>query len=314
MRVVIWQGEKNRVGRLAYMYWPVMGTLIGGFLEAAPSVQLEVGVGFSLRYHAALARLRRGDALVWVGVNGQYSQPWTKLRARGVKTILYNTEPSGLSRRSPLCTATRYAVDELWDFSRYNLDRCARSYNRPNRTRYLPPGYLGRRAAERSSPQQARPPEARSGVRRSLLFYGALESRGDCFGRLKRSLGDELEHTYSVWNESAFGEMLSKHDLFVNLHKGCRTGDPVTFRVPVLLNEGKLILSDRAYSHDEDEFKGMVLFAGVGRLADAYRALRATDTAPLQRHAARLFAARFAPRETFRRAGLYEEWGLRLQS
>ena len=147
MRVVIWQGEKNRVGRLAYMYWPVMGTLIGGFLEAAPSVQLEVGVGFSLRYHAALARLRRGDALVWVGVNGQYSQPWTKLRARGVKTILYNTEPSGLSRRSPLCTATRYAVDELWDFSRYNLDRCARSYNRPNRTRYLPPGYPGRRAA-----------------------------------------------------------------------------------------------------------------------------------------------------------------------
>ena len=50
-RVMLWQGEKNQVGRLAYMYWPVMGTLVEGFRHASDVDILGPGVGFSLAYH-----------------------------------------------------------------------------------------------------------------------------------------------------------------------------------------------------------------------------------------------------------------------
>ena len=73
---MVWQGEKNHIGKLAYMYWPVMGTLIEGFRHAGDRVELMIGVGFSLAYHEAVARLRHGDTLIWLGTNGKLSQPW----------------------------------------------------------------------------------------------------------------------------------------------------------------------------------------------------------------------------------------------
>ena len=118
-RIMLWQGEKNHIGRLAYMYWPVMGTLIEGFRHAGDRVELMIGVGFSLAYHEAIARLRHGDTLIWLGTNGKLSQPWRKLRKLGVRTVYYNTEP--MTDRH--CDRYRDSVDELWDFSYWSVHK-----------------------------------------------------------------------------------------------------------------------------------------------------------------------------------------------
>ena len=89
-RVMIWQGERNADGRLAHMYWPVVGTILTGLLHAA-NVAVVVGLGFSLDYHRELASLQRGDTLIWVGAVGIRSQPWGSLRTRGVRAVFYQT-------------------------------------------------------------------------------------------------------------------------------------------------------------------------------------------------------------------------------
>ena len=94
--VMIWQGERNADGRLAHMYWPVVGTILAGFLHAA-NVAVVVGLGFSVDYHRELDSLQRGDTLIWVGAVGKNSQPWRPLRARGVRTVFYQTCAPNLS-------------------------------------------------------------------------------------------------------------------------------------------------------------------------------------------------------------------------
>lgn len=301
VRVMLWQGEKNTVGRLGFMYWPVMGTLLEGFRHA-PQVEVKVGVGFSLAYHSTLASLRRGDALVWVGVNGKNSQPWRELRARGVRTVMYNTEPVD----SPLACARRQTVDEQWDFSRYNLARCDRNtiVGRPPRwQRYVPPGFL----------RSAAP--ARDGASRSMLLLGAVEEAGRaaCFGELKAALGDRLERTYSVWNDTALDGLMARYEVFLNLHKSCRTTGPVTFRNALLLNAAKLIVSEHAHAADEEEYRGMIDFVPAASIPRHYEALVAGgDVARRRKRAAAhaKFRRRFAPRRLFERAGVYSDWNL----
>ena len=64
-RVLLWQGERNADGRLGFMYWPVVGSLIAGF-RFLP-VEIVVGLGFSLAWHRELKLLQKGDVFVWVG-------------------------------------------------------------------------------------------------------------------------------------------------------------------------------------------------------------------------------------------------------
>jgi hypothetical protein len=187
-RIMLWQGEKNHVGRLAYMYWPVMGTLLEG-LRHAGEAEVLLGVGFSLAYHAALARLHSGDVLIWVGTNGKLSQPWRKLRQRGVRTVYYNTEPSAT------CDRYRDAVDELWDFSYWNMIRCAASRMRPDVLRFVPPGYLRRHLPSVPS-AGARSALAEDSQRLALVFFGLIDryhpQRSRCFAQLQRRLGNRL--------------------------------------------------------------------------------------------------------------------------
>ena len=108
--VMIWQGERNDDGRLGFMYWPAVGTLLRGFREAQ-DVELVVGLGFSTRWLASLKRLRPGDAYLYVGIAGMFGQPWRQLRNRGVRTVYYQSEPARF------CKWHRHRFDELWDYS-----------------------------------------------------------------------------------------------------------------------------------------------------------------------------------------------------
>ena len=99
-------------------------------------------------------------------------------------------------------------------------------------------------------------------------------------------------------------------DVFLNLHKDAYAARPVTFRNAVLLSEGKLIVSERAYAKDETEYDGMILFSD-DIVSDYHRLVDDVDVATqFLRRASEKFPARFAPVELFRRAGIYEDWGL----
>ena len=76
---------------------------------------------------------------------------------------------------------------------------------------------------------------------------------------------------------------MGKYDLFVNLHqqwhgaRARRRSCALTFRHAVLLNQRKILLSQRSHAGDEAEYAGMVAFAPLDGLAAAYRALAAAS-------------------------------------
>ena len=346
-RVMIWQGEKNHSPdrKLSVMYWPVVGTLLEGFRHAAADVEVLLGVGFTLAYHAAIGKLSNGDSLIWVGTNGKLSQPWRKLRQRGVRTVYYNTEPM----HDAPCDRYSDTVDELWDFSYFNLEHCARATSkRPGTLRFIPPGYLRDRSSDfgssssssggggdgngngngngnggsggsdsggiRGSAGSSSGVSGHNDPRLALVFFGLLDrlhgQRRACYMRLKQHLGPRLVQRYDVWNASAFDHLMAHAEIFLNLHKFCNTRQPVTFRCAVLLNQRKLLLSEHAHCLDEREYAGMMTFVGVDELAAAYEGLVASDWRRLQRQAHERFAQRFAPKALFTRAAVYRDWEL----
>ena len=294
--VLIWHGERPTDGHLAFMYWPVLTTLIEGFRSSRPSLRTVVGVGSSRALQRELAALRRGDAFVWMGPRHKRAQPWPALRRRGVRTVYYQTEPGHH------CEFLRRDVDELWDYSWHNVDACARIGRAAPTLRFVPPGAV------------ASAPAPVAGNSTSLLFFGSTASwtgRERCFAALRRSLGDALVQTYAVWTDAGLAALLRQYDCFLNVHKNCERGHaPVTFRHALLLSAGKLLLSERAYPRDEAEYEGMVTFVDRDHIPREYRRLlarRAAWRADAARAYAR-FRRGFSPARLFARAGIFREW------
>ena len=241
--------------------------------------------------------------------------------------ICVDREPRDL-RRNERCQFLNGTVSEIWDFSWSNLDRCASSLWAP-RLRYIPPGYLRRPNVRASSPTLNS---------KTMLFIGTLtdfhaKERRRTYRSLKQRLGDRLQHTSeqgehqricpryeltrpvpcpadNAWNNTAIAALMQHFDVFLNLHKDAYAARPVTFRNAVLLSEGKLIVSERAYAKDETEYDGMILFSD-DIVSDYHRLVDDVDVATqFLRRASEKFPARFAPVELFRRAGIYKDWGL----
>ena len=146
-------------GRLATMLAPAIETIQSG-LEAA-GVLVRVAVLPAGTDAVILARvlawLQRADTFMWVGpmpkhVSVWAASSWAELRDRGVRTVMYNTEPVLKLPPAPIPSPARGAqylrvqprwcmvskvsslvpphvwphVDELWDYSRANLQQCGR--------------------------------------------------------------------------------------------------------------------------------------------------------------------------------------------
>lgn len=204
-KVIIWQGERNADGKLSFMYWPVTATLLSGFRFA--HVDIVLGLGFSLAWRREVASLKSGDMFVWVGVNGKHSQPWKALRERGVRTVMYNTEPI----LKPRCELVGQ-VDELWDFSWFNIEQCNRSKTLPeNRPvlRYVPPGHLSVSLGSIIPPEKVQSPELRKNIsHQALMFFGSVRhGRSECIRTLQHALGSQLQWTYNVWTDPQFDEV-----------------------------------------------------------------------------------------------------------
>lgn len=182
--------------------------------------------------------------------------------------------------------------------------------------RFVPPGFLhdgwGSVAASTGG-APARSSTTEAGAQ-ELIFFGMVDrfhpKRRKCFMDLKRALGHALVQRYDVWNASAFAELASSAQLFLNLHKHCGSRHPVTFRNSVLLNAHKSILSERAHCRDEREYRGMITFSSIRDLPATYQNLLRSDWRATQRAAYRSFAQRFAPSALFQRAGVYRDWAI----
>ena len=121
-RAMIWHDERMD-GHLSFMLYPVVATLVAGFRHAW-GWQIRAGVGRSTRLDHELSELQRGDLFIWVGpfsLANRADMPFRRLRARGVRTVLYSTEPR------KWCPYRTKLVDEVWDFGWAGLDGCTTS-------------------------------------------------------------------------------------------------------------------------------------------------------------------------------------------
>ena len=118
--VVVYCCRMDRTWR--YLFEPVVDTLVLGARAALPqwrvSSLLLDNLSSGTRPHEGWDRLSWPDALVCIGPLACPHMPYAKLRARGVHTASYQTEPLHS------CSSLLPAVDEVWDFSWHNLRAC----------------------------------------------------------------------------------------------------------------------------------------------------------------------------------------------
>ena len=85
-------------------------------------------------------RLGPGHAIILVGSFYTRFVPFSKLKKKGVYTILYQTEPWYRTSQQR-CALFSDSAHELWDYSWRNIDNCKQSSASP-RLRFVPPGFL----------------------------------------------------------------------------------------------------------------------------------------------------------------------------
>ena len=328
--VVIWSAGGGRIAKLERIVAPVVSTLIAGVraYNKFDRIQLSHRSVTTPALRNLTDYLRKGDMFVWVGEAGKGYVPWRQLLAHGVFAVLYQTEPLNVQ-----CALYSDSVNEIWDFSWHNIESCRErshaAHSKRPRLRWVPLGALP--AVRAVGHPAAAPP---------LFFLGSAsrfsgKHRYWCLRDLQKLLGKQLYYRDNVWDEVMYTELMNRHDIFLNIHKGC--GDwhnPVTFRVANILNAGGLIISERAHAEDEHMFKNLVTFVPISKYMDpsvhsgltlgipaserernfsaiAEEYWRTTRLSSRERAAAatrrqRLFQARFSPTRIFQRAGIYE--------
>jgi len=240
-----------------------------------------------------LSELMPGDVFLWISMTTlRRKVPWTMLRQRGVRTIYYQSEPIGY------CSDLSGTVDEIWDYSWFNIDGCMRRgwKGLVPVLRYVPPAAL-------------ETPVAFIGSRCGApLLLGASKYRRQCWGDIQARFNNSISTVYNVWTNKAFAKLLGFGNVFLNYHKGCMVMGPVSCRIQHLLNAHALIISERCYTKDEAEFDGLVSFVERDRMHEEYLRLCSLTQAERQKLAdarAASFAERFSPASIFRRAGVY---------
>jgi hypothetical protein len=299
---------------LDWMYLPAWETLVEGFLAYPRSHALNVTEGrvaTAESIRPAVAGLSRGDMLVWIGSPLFEEVPWRQLRARGVFTVYYRTEPHEACRY-----VLKHDVDETWEYTLKHVDTrrtdCSQKKHRSKASvsRYIPPGYLQRRTARIK-------PEFREGVPPKLTFFGNVQfgERAKCKAQIEADLQswqsrDALHLVNNVWGQDALDAHMANNSLYLSIHKKCaRAGEPFeAFRASLILRYGGLIISEQSYGPDQHAFQGIVTFVTLPKIGAMYRNLALTPARELARRSAAAlaaYAARFQPNQLFRNAGVY---------
>ena len=324
--VIIWQADGGRGHDLAFMYKPVMDTLVSGFSDM-PSRFRSDGIKPRVIHGHGVGAMRsmmrsmfngdsnsiRPDVFIWIGPVGSEAPSWQMLNRRGVKTVYYQTEPSDGCN-----FGSTDHVQELWEFSWHNFDMCKPRLPKRMTMRYVPLGYNEPSAASIAAATAAESPTTPA----ELIFFGYpfyKSGRARCYGQLQRTLGERLNATWSIWREADFETWWrdsGRWAAHLNLHKHCENNhNPVVFRTSFLLSRGAIVVSEHSYARDEREYDGLVHFARVKELPEVLDrvlvARRNGDTRAsaiqLRSQTRKLYAERFAPQRIFERARVYDD-------
>ena len=210
-RVVIWQRAGGGAFHRGSPFFldVVVRTLEAGF-GAAANLNVSRGLGFSNDFREVIAALVQGDAFVFVGMWNE-QVPWKALGKRGVRRVLYQTEPLHGHNCSGVPMSRWSRIDEYWDFSEHNLEDCrarkfgvgaqaaARMLQMPT-WRLVPPGAVG-------------PPPAEADILRNhnlsttLLFFGNAKEprRWPCYHELRSQLPlGSLHWRFDVFDQTTF--------------------------------------------------------------------------------------------------------------
>ena len=288
-------------GKLAFMYSPIVRTLVEGFQAAGSSVAVRT-VGAAANETAAFRawarRLGARDTFIWLGPKQHGTPPWAEIRAAGAFAVYYQTEPISLaagggcmmpSARRPIPPSASLPtnfVDEIWEYSMANVLACRRHPRAPP-LRHVPPGYVApgyvalpasfataraskaaTLAAEAASTHALAGGDDRGRGNERAIFLGdlSLEERARCVGALRPL----LRPINDVWDDGAMARLAGSARLVVNLHKRCMQSEQAqpaeATRLSQVLSAGGAVVSQRSHPQDEAAYAGLVSFAELRHL------------------------------------------------
>jgi hypothetical protein len=307
-------------GRLGFMYAPIVRTLVQG-INASSRRGMRIHVGevdtaadATSAFQRSMLRLGPRDTFVWVGAKQHAAPPWAQMRALGVHRVYYQTEPLPRGggcmlppgrRPRPPTVSDAQLVDEVWDYSLWNLEQCGRATHAPL-LRHVPPGAYGAvrggtgpaAVTERTATAEGNAQARGASPRAMFLGDATLEERPSCFPPLRHLVSPVND----VWSEASLRQLIatSTSPVFVNIHKRCLHDEATqpleSVRIAMLLSAGAIVLSQHAAPHDEALFDGIVEFASLDAMPRAISALLARPdlhTLARERHAK--FRRRFEP-------------------
>jgi hypothetical protein len=274
-------------GHAQFMFDPITDTLIAGVAAIDNSslwnVTVHYGNPLDAQAVSHLSELVCGDVFVWVGLmlDRQGMQKWRHmlallptldLKARGVNTALYQTEPLQIEQETfglippELCLAATSPFSEVWDYSHANLKRifeeCPEAGDRPVQ-RYVPPGRIKDMAARRNAVVSS------CRVDGMVSFVGkSTGSRNRWLRRLQAeavTLQSPMEVAFSQdrWSWDELAEALGSC-LQLSVHKADANATLMPFealRAAPLLSAGALLVSQQSDPDDEAAWAGLVYFA-----------------------------------------------------
>lgn len=319
--VLIMQGERKK----DVQHINLMTSLRMGFDNQKYNLTI-VTPPFKRKYVETLkenmAKLKRGDIVVWLGVNWKNSFlriattshskflfkrdknvfDFDSIRSRGVRLVYYQSEPTAK------CEISKSDVDEMWHYSWYNLNHCKNNPTAPN-LRYVPLAAIPLPFAAFGRFKDAVPLRVTTQKNNpgGLLFFGSLRTI-HCWGQLQRELKHHLKVSYTAWNANEYHKALLAHNIFLSLQEHCAGGGPITFPSIKLLNAHGLIISQHIDPEDEKEYNGLIDFVAFERIPKRYQELASMNASARQQlvdQRTSLFHARFHPHHIFERAGIY---------
>lgn len=284
----------------SFLFQPVVDTLLHGVMTSTLDWNV---TSYLLQKTSRIEivkeltnRVSSYDVVVCVGNIIHHEFPYDFLKKQNVYTVFYQTEPI---HHCPHSNA-----DEMWQFSWHNIDACK---NKVNIQRYVPLGYVPRKMSFMHTRNISH-----------LNFLGNIKyRRKDCLEYIQSHVKGELNIMSNVWSARTFQKMLETEEVFLNIHKSMKNKNwndscddahnPVTFRVPLLLNTGALIISQKSYKADENQYKDMVSFVAfedIGKEYNYFKSLSVSERQVLatRRHA--LFAKTFMPSKIFNESGV----------
>ena len=323
------------------MYHPILQTLRRGANATLNrdvwSIEEQVGSPTTREATEVLESLRCGDIFVWVGRHQLHvfarkdARPELpadsklithRMRRRGVRTILYQTEPIGPATRglvwSPsFCADETSPFVEIWDYSHANIkrywDHCPVGVTRPI-VRYVPPGVVPEMTVKRADVIDNCVVNG-TGMLGNMNFPERVQYvrmlKSQAIQSLNASQGAFAVRDGVGYNDyDALGRWLRHYCVQLNLHKFAKYPDSAfeTFRASTTVSAGSLLVSQQSDVDDQREYAGIVHFAQTPQAHGAEVARLVTlpgeERRALARARAKLFDEKFAPERIFANANL----------